>query len=615
MGRLLLVLGLALCVGWAAAERAAVGLDGAWQCVAELAPASETLQLPAEWPGTASLPDRRADPKAPEAAVWYRRAVTLPGSGEVTGQLCFDHPVGRIDAFLNGVPLGGFAGNGLPQRLPVRGLGGATLSLAVRVAPASWRAAECGPGPMRLELLPATRIDGLFPVFDPGGKALQVRYRLATASPVTAELRLEAVTAATGRQAARRTLTAPLAPGTTDGVVRLTVNSVQAWSPDQPAAGYRLRATLLVAGQETDARAVPCGAALVRSRGGLLQINGAPVQLRGLRMSGHAPTAGACAPAEQYRRDMQSLRQAGFNAVMTDGPAPSELLLSSADAAGVYVIVSAPPAADGRPDLRGTVDAFGQHPCVIAWSGATAEEAVPAEVLAADPSRLLFLRGGQDSLLRAPGNVLLRCADLTVDGAAPARWWEALGALESRHLPVLASDLSVSPAGPDGERAGLAMLRTMIESLRRTTEFSLLGYFVRLPQGDTPAGLCSLLQVPTWAYVTAQAFNHPLLLTLRVIPPAAPDQHPQAAAAIISDTRLDATYQLYQVITTLNDSMTTITKHDLLLTGKGLVHRLDNTLTLPLPAAGAYRLQLILARGADVLASTQVVEVTETARP
>ncbi|MHB0938628.1 MAG: glycoside hydrolase family 2 protein [Armatimonadota bacterium] len=621
--------------------RVAVSLDASWSFAVDA-----TGQAPADaWANALPSPDEITLPHSwkitGHGAAWYAREVTFPGAGPVDVLLNLDHPVGTLDVFLDGQPVAQFAGNGLPQSLHLQGEGGSAHHLALRLRCAGLSSSTrqepiYGLGHISMELLPPVRIDALTAVMDPQKKTLTARYRLFTAAPASAGLKLEVLSADGKRSVDRHQETMSLPAAGVSGEKVFTIKRMLGWSPREPGNSYRVRATLLVAGKAVDMRELTCGACAATVTDDGLQINGQPLQLKGVRLPGGIPmryrpaekqaedTALVPTLEETIRRELELAKRAGFNAIMADGSALPEEVLAAADALGVLVVGEIPLNEGDTPLIRETLEVCAQHPCIVAWSWAgTGDQAGRiADLRALDPSRPILLRDGAQSRLIGPRQMtgqVVADLDLNLPVARAESWWNQLQQLEGGRRPVLATGIGIEMTATNGGGIrgntaegdeALCLLRSVVESLRSDQYFSLLGYFVRLPEAETLTGLSTPEGNPTNALTTSLAYNASCAIVMRVKPAVDVSEQTILDAAIVCDDRLQGDYQLYQVVTTPADGATAITTHELELTGKSEQYDLLKYLSFAPDRAGEYRLQLVLSQDDRVIASTQVARIT-----
>jgi len=612
--------------------RIGISLDDSWSFAADpsgRAPSEEwAAALPA--PSTVKLP--HSWKRTGQGAVWYAREITFPGNGEpVEVQLNLDHPVGLLEVFLDGNPAAKFNGNGLPQYARLRGIGGSTHHLALRLGqtglpPGIRLEPVYGLGHISMELLPPTRIDTLSVVMDPARQTLAACYRLAAAASVDVVLKLEVLPPAGDRTVQRHVETITLPAAGFSGEKVFSIKRMLRWSPREPENIYQVRATLQVAGRVVDERALPCGACAVAYNNTGLLVNGQAVQLKGLRLPGGIPLIYSDTLEETLRNELELARRAGFNAIMADGSALPEEVLAAADALGMLVVGEIP-SDGGEPQIRPTLEACAQHPCIVAWSWAGAGDQAEqvADLRALDLSRLILLRDGAKSRLIGPRDFTgeaVTDVDFNLPAGPADAWWDRLKLLEEAGGPVLATGLgaemateqNAGPAGLRGNTAtgdeALGRLRGAVESLRGDARFPLLGYFVRLPDAETLTGLSTPSGNPTNALTASQAYNQPCAIVMRVKTSAEVAEQAILDAAIICNDYLQGDYQLYEIVTSVAEGNTAITTRELELAGKITRYDLLKHLSFTPDKVGEYRLQLVLSQGEKVIASTRVARIT-----
>ena len=168
------------------------------------------------------------------------------------------------------------------------------------------------------------------------------------------------------------------------GEIGLSLPDPHLWSVSRP---YRYRAELaLIApdGQELDAMTVPFG---VRSigfdpdRG--FSLNGETMKLRGACLHHDLGLLGAAFNRSAARRQLQSLRKMGCNAIRTSHNPPAPQFLDLCDEMGFLVVEEffdewtvgkcrngyhTRFAEHAEDDMRAVIDRDANHPCVILWS-------------------------------------------------------------------------------------------------------------------------------------------------------------------------------------------------------------------------------------------------------
>jgi hypothetical protein len=199
----------------------------------------------------------------------------------------------------------------------------------------------------------------------------------------------------------------------------------------------RLRAILVVEGHIIDQREIPCGScALTMNGDGLLRVNGEPACLKGLRLPGGVPMLYQSSLRQTLEDELVLMRKAGFTAIMADGFALSQELLTIADRLGLMVIAEIPPLSESTPELRSElhtlVEECASHPCLVAWSvSASLTPAVKvADLRALDATRLILYRDGEHSRALFPAShderEFIDLDETAMDGGE--RWRELLAA-------------------------------------------------------------------------------------------------------------------------------------------------------------------------------------------
>lgn len=607
--------------------RPSVALDGDWRFAVDAdgaAPRAQWAQaLPT--PRQVVLPHRWDDDAAmPTAGVgWYAHTLTYPEKMTASGALLFiDNPVGACEVYLDGARIDQFSGNGLTRTIPLTGVAGSSHLLAMRLdgralPPAVRRVVSPGLGGVSLEQLPSARIDGLSIVLSPDGKLATVWYRLSADEPGPVTLNLD-ILPIDSRHAQRRfdAITVDVPRAGREDVAVFHVKTLSSWSPGHPLL-YRLNAVLSVQKKVVDSYQQVCGVnTATMSRAGRLMIAGQPTSLKGLRVPGGLPPLAGTELRQLLGDEMQRLKDAGYNAVMSDGAVLPEELLDTADRLGILVIVDMPAVDDAvTPDIAPLIEQFGHHPCIMAWrwtQGAHPDTELTA-LRRLDPYRLALVRGATGTTLHLPSQQLpVEDVDLMEETTSDA----ALQQAEAGAEPYLISGTSPAPIAEDGLRGKqlaeeqLTLLRQQVEHVRRAQ--NPFGYFLRPVHGGTLTGLTDATGGKTLACYAALSFNQSRLLALRLTAVTTGAEE----AAIAADLRFinaqplpDRYFQLYRMITTPNQQ-TAIERTDvdsaLLLTG--ILSKAFPP--IPVDATGVYRVQYVLSDGEKVLATSQVVSYT-----
>lgn len=590
-------------------QRTAVPL-GDWRITVGEDAQPTPVTLPLRW-DTAPLP--------PDTDVINLSATfTAPKKSENGLILRIESSVGTVAILLDGVTLTEYLGNGMPHALPLTVESGTTHTLSCTLSPvglpAAWRPA-CGLGAINLELQPAAHLDALRPQFSTDGAALTVTYRMAATTATSGSLRLE-LRNAKGQLVAQGTIPVKLVDAPIEGQHTLRVKDIRRWSPETPHL-YRLHATLTTPTQGEDRWELPCGPCAVSVERQGMTLNGAPILLRGLRLPGGVPPFADLPLIQTLERELTQAKRAGFNALMSAGPAFPAEILTLADRLGFMVLYDVPRNGAG-PDVLAALERYGHHPCIIAWHW-TADTLPPPEITTVrplDPYRPLLVSDGASThlyqTLTFGSPITALEADVTWP---PSREWQAvLHQAEQTAAPFLLTGVGMAdtqttgvcdPAGSrcaEGraayctEEEALSTLRGAVESVRRAA--TPLGYFVRPPHCGTLTGLGTHTGEPTRFFTGAQAFNQICLLALR----ATATNEPTFDAAVLNEARRTGELRLYQLLRH-PDGHTTIANYSITLSGTRV-----QPFPAPLPklaAHGEYRLQLVLMDDATVISSAQ----------
>ncbi|HEY3377115.1 MAG TPA: hypothetical protein VGL77_06415, partial [Armatimonadota bacterium] len=393
----------------------------------------------------------------------------------------------------------------------------------------------------------------------------------------------------------------------------------------------RLRAELANPGKTGDVMQMSYGFCLPTvSADGHLCINGAETILRGLRLPGGLPANTTASLAKLCEEELRLAQRAGFNAIMGDGAALSDEVLTTADRLGMLVVLDVPPRQDNaamstapaHPALQSAVEELGHHPCIIAWSwesaGGGAADAATLRRL--DPFRLAIVRQDTGATLYTP-SIASGQPIAVFDGAlhaGPLSWADRLQRAETGKFPYLICGTAQYPAaehclqGQQSEDDRLYAERLCIESVRCAT--CPFGYFLRPAAGDSYSGLRTTAGNLTRAYYAAYGYNQPRLLAVRVLEDA---ERYQIDARLINDLSWIGACQFTRLLTG-PDGQTQITRsepgRDILITGARQQDLSDDSAPFTPSDPGDYRLQYILSEGARVIALSQVVTVTVAAR-
>lgn len=334
-------------------------------------------------------------------------------------QLRFEGVEGAGDVWLNGTFVGSTRGSRLPTVFEVGDLLAAENVLVVRVhtfSAASYLEDQdewWNPGIIRsvtLRARPARAIDDVRAVaaWGASGASLRVDVRAASDAPIAAEaVSIEIVE-----------LGLTVTPG-----IEVAVPDALPWSAESPQL-YTLRVSTgpAEAGGETVETRI--GFRTVSIVDGVFQVNGAPVQLRGVNRHEHHPDFGRAVPYETLVRDLHLMKRHNVNAIRTSHYPPHPDLLDLADALGFWVIDECDLETHGFGDVgwrenptdgpqweealrdraARMVERDKNHPSIIMWSlgneaGVGRNLAAMAdEIRGRDATRPLHYEGDQASL-------------------------------------------------------------------------------------------------------------------------------------------------------------------------------------------------------------------------
>jgi beta-galactosidase len=335
----------------------------------------------------------------------YRRRFSLDDPPP-RAELRFGGIEGAADVWLNDVLLGSTRGSRLPMAFDVSGLLARDNVLEVRVHQFSaatyledqdewWL-----PGIIRSVVLRAR----------PAGGVRDIRVR-ADWTPDGARLRVDVDADATARaEVVELATAAPLGEA-------IAVPSALPWSAEDPVL-YTLRVRTA---SETVTQRI--GFRTVAIVDEVFQVNGRPIQLRGVNRHEHHPRLGRRVPPEMVKAELLLMKRHNINAIRTSHYPPDPLLLDLADRLGFWVIDECDVETHGfaeigwrknpvddpvwEPALRDRVARMVErdknHPSVILWSlGNEAGEgrnlaAMAAEIRSRDDSRPLHYEGDQSS--------------------------------------------------------------------------------------------------------------------------------------------------------------------------------------------------------------------------
>ncbi len=337
--------------------------------------------------------------------LWYRIAVEVPwGTDWLKGQnarlmLRFDGVSGIASVFVNGKTLGSHQGSDDGFGFDVTDLVTAkdkhTLQIVVAATPA-----DTPPGvqaatgifkPAWIEAVRTTHIESLKFVPDADKSAV----RVTATGTATAQDAVEMVAYDRSFEVAR-------ASGKMGEELTLKIENLRPWTPDRPFT-YEYRATIVHGKQIMDSvfglfavRKVSLGKG--ENGTAVVLLNNTPWFLTGVLDAGWWPDGGATAPyIEAIRRDIEKIKQLGFNTVRKPFRTDQSQWYFWADRLGVMVLQELPPG--DAPQLlqqypRIIAELF-NHPSIVAWvlpkdMNADAAKQLTEAIRKADPTRLVL---------------------------------------------------------------------------------------------------------------------------------------------------------------------------------------------------------------------------------
>ena len=376
-----------------------------------------------------------------EGTAWYYRSFAI--SSELRGsrlRLCFDDVNYRADAWLNGHYLGRHDGGYVPFEFDVtEGARIGRNDLAVRVVESprlgyvenlnlyevpngtETRHINVGGilGGVRLVSQAPAWLETVFFEPDPAASAIEIACTIGCTERGRRLLVSAAAYSADGSvQYGAAAETVDPAGGLQ---IRLVVKLREAllWSPYHPVL-YRVVVRLIAGGRDEagdvlDETAAAVGLRTFTAVDGDFHLNGRRIVLKAVAWPRFFPSTLSLPPdPDWYRRQVQLVKEAGFNALLADGSPLPEHLLDEADRCGLLVIQQPAigavpgggPAAVVAGQVTGMVRRDRNHPCIAAWAvfnGTGTDEPADARQLAdmirqLDPTRPVI-----DRLWSGPG--------------------------------------------------------------------------------------------------------------------------------------------------------------------------------------------------------------------
>jgi hypothetical protein len=219
--------------------------------------------------------------------------------------------------------------------------------------------------------VPAVRITGVYVYGRPGQASLPVEVELHNLGGTPKELSLQLRLA--GR---RRRFAARAGPGGSLWRGEIAVPPLEPWAPPSPVL-HELEVTLRW-GQEVDTRKVSFGVRSLEARGRRLELNGSPVYLRGvLHWMSYTDRIAPTWREARHVREMQQVRELGFNLVKQCLVVPPEEYLELADRTGMLIWIELPMwmprvteelREQARREYAAIVKQLRTHPSIVLWT-------------------------------------------------------------------------------------------------------------------------------------------------------------------------------------------------------------------------------------------------------
>ncbi|HEY3321013.1 MAG TPA: family 43 glycosylhydrolase [Planctomycetota bacterium] len=444
-------------------------------------PAEFQGKIMAPFPIEAALSGVRRNMVANEK-LWYRISVELPwGTDWLKGQnsrmmLRFGGVSGTAMVFVNGKEIGCHQGSNDGFSFDVTETivekGKHQMQIVVSATPDGITGANAATGifkPAWIETVRTSHIEGLKFTADVDGSNV----RVTPSGPATDQDMVEVIAYDRNFEVAR-------ASGKMNDALTLKIDKLKLWSPEKPFT-YEYRATVtrgkqvldsvfslfavrkislgkgengvapasVLAGR--DAGATPAG---TEAGPTVVLLNNKPVFLAGVLDAGWWPDGGATAPYyEALRRDIEKVKQLGFNTVRKALRTDQDQWYFWADRLGVMVLQDLPSGETKQllQEYPRIIAELYSHPCIIAWvlpAGLNADAAKQLTVVIreSDPTRLIV--GGPDGDVREralgdveKGGVSKQATILSPIGDVQA---PLTGHTWSANAPAAAGDLTVS---------------------------------------------------------------------------------------------------------------------------------------------------------------------------
>ena len=301
-----------------------------------------------------------------EGECWYRKKFTVREEWTDCEMFFeFDGIMQRVDAWLDGKPLGYARGGFLPVRFDVSGISAGDHLLVLRVDNSA--VADVPPGKpqgaldfcyfggiyrnARFVIKNKVRFSsavhegrpaagGLFiRTFPEEGKA-EVRVRASVLNHERADTEIGLDLLLNGEKV-YETACSVAAMGERDIDCSFNVEKPKLWSPSRPTL-YTLTARLSRRGELIDERTERFGIRKVEFRADGFYLNGEKLYLNGSNRHQEYPYVGFALPDALQRRDVRTLREAGVVCIRTAHYPPDEVFMNACDELGILCVIPTP---------------------------------------------------------------------------------------------------------------------------------------------------------------------------------------------------------------------------------------------------------------------------------
>jgi len=186
------------------------------------------------------------------------------------------------------------------------------------------------------------------------------------------------------------------------------------WTAETPHL-YRLSASLIVGERSIQNISIYLGIREISIEHGIMLLNGTPITIRGINYGIERNTSEDAQKQRVWLNDLELMKSANCNAVLTNGQTPANSFLELCDKIGMYVFAQLP--ISDKSDIEQKINRCANHASLFAWNlGANQpwndnlNDAVQY-IKELDATRPLFIAGNADVSLPevidilAPGNI------------------------------------------------------------------------------------------------------------------------------------------------------------------------------------------------------------------